>query len=159
MFKNAIPLAVDLAKVPPAQRSAIPRSESKDELKRVAHFQEFVKDATSGVQRILTGPRAQLFTEEQQKDLLACSKLLTSNSELPFDWNINLYTNPPELKSRRLPTDKMQPQLGDKPYDEPEDDEDLDYDLLERPHVNKHDVHLIRLSNAPYWALVLYFSI
>ena len=156
MFQDGAPLAADLLHVPPAQRSILKSSEQKKEVARVEHYKTFVSEVSKGVMSIMMGPRSYVFSDANQVDLCACIDLIENERELAFDWDIKLYTNPPKLKAPRLPTEKMGAQIGDKAYDEPADDEDLDYDPVERPEVFRNDVHLIQMYNAPYWSLARY---
>ena len=120
----------------------------------VQEFEEFTDKVTKGVTRILQSERGQRLSEIEQLDLCTCMTLLESKDELAFDWDINIYRNPPALKTARVATDKVGTLLGDEEYGRTSDDDGSEYDNdSERPQYILNEVYLVRLSATPYWSL------
>ena len=119
-------------------------------------YRDWLK-VTSGVTQIITGRRGFTMPQTAKLDLCACLNLLDAEEPLPFTWDISLYTNPPELKAPRVPTDKIGSLPADKTheqYADPEDDyDDDDLDSIARPEWNLGEVHVIKLPSAPFWTM------
>lgn len=152
VFKTNPPKPTDLLTVPNAQQPSRQNSEIDK-----ARYREWASKVTSGVTHIITGRRGQAMTKEQKIDLCHCLNLLDSKSELMFDWDISLYTNPPELSAPRVPTAAVGSLTGDKTYrdyENPEEDYDEDeIDPIARPTWNLGEVRIVRLPFAPFWSM------
>jgi hypothetical protein len=140
-----------LADVPPAQLANKSNSITKQQ-----EFSKWAERVKHGVLRMVATPRGQSsMTTDNKSDLLACCQLMTCEEELLFDWDITMYTNPPEMKAPRIPTLEVGRLQGD--YKENTDDEE-EYDVAERPKWSIGEVHLMALESYPYVALARYVS-
>ena len=154
MFKDDAPEPEDLMDVPNTQQ---PNKHGKKK-KQLEHI-SWAKKVNKGLTEVITGSRGCLLPEESQVDLCKCMNLLTGETPLPFDWDIDLYTNAPELRRPRVATDKIGALPGDEGYksfdaDGIEDDyDDDDLDPIKRPKWNRGEVHIIKLNAPPFWAM------
>ena len=143
MFKESAPDPEDLLNVPDAQQ---PNKHGK--AKNQMEHAQWAKKVNKGLTEVITGSRGSLLPEPSQIDLCKCMNLLTGATPLPFDWDIDLYTNPPELRRPRVPTDKVGTLPGDKGYKNIDEDgvdddyDDDDYDPIKRPTWNDGEVHI-----------------
>jgi hypothetical protein len=140
--------------VPDAQQ---PMHENKENDK--AAYREWASQVATGVTQILSGRRGDGIPHKAKLDLCACLNLIDAIDPLPFDWDISMYTNPPPMNAPRLATAKVGSLRGDKKYSHPESDEDYDDDDLDsvaRPQWSIGEVHILKLTVAPFWAMVRY---
>ena len=134
--------------VPPAQLQV-----DDNNAEQKAKHLSVAEEVKQGVQKILEGHRAGLFSADNQKDLLTCCELMFGKDELQFDWDISLYQNAhlqPRVASR--PPGKVGVLQGDIKAPDVEDEDDC-YDLASRPSWQKHEVRVIELQMAPFWML------
>lgn len=140
--------------MPPAQQQhqAAANSNEKAKEKQFKEHKTWVKKVEKGIHKILDGPRRHNMSDKSKKDLLQCLDLMWCKEELSFDWNLDLYINPPPLRSPRVDTDEVGELEGDKKVEEVDSDKDED-DGLERPVWRRKEVHIIATQVPPYWAL------
>jgi hypothetical protein len=145
------PQPTDLLNVGVAQQ---PKRHGKP--KKIAAYKTWSDKVNKGVSQIITGRR--VIPQTAQLDLCDCLNLIEAAHELPFDWDISLYTEPPASRPARLATARMGSLLGDKThrqYTEPGEDDDLDdLDDIKRPAWNLGEARIISMQEPPFWALV-----
>lgn len=153
MFKDSAPKPDDLCTVPPAQQPG--RHNAVAEIEKHVNF---TKAVNAGVTNILTGRRGFAISHKSKLDLCHCMNLLESKEDLDCDWDFSFFASPSRLKSPRLATEKVGKLAGDKQYDEPSDDDDIDYDPIERPEWTMGEVHIVAMPKSPYWTLARFAS-
>lgn len=126
-----------------------------------AAYREWASQVSKGVHQIISGPRGNIMPHTAKLDLCACLNLIDGEDPLSFAWDISMYTNPPPLNAPRLATDKVRSIRRDKAYSRPDSDEDYDeedLDTIARPQWNRGEVRILKMTEAPYWAMVRYIS-
>lgn len=119
----------------------------------VVAYRAWAGQVSAGVCQIINGQR--IIPVPSQLDLCRCLNLLAGEDPLPFDWDIDMYTNPPALKPPRLATASVGSQPGDKVHNECEnsDDDDEGLDAVARPLWTIGEVHVVKLPAPPHWTM------
>jgi hypothetical protein len=147
-----IPLPCELAEVPHAQQQHHSMGSAKAKEKQAMQHMAWVKRVEKGIHKIVEGPRRIKMNEKSKHDLLLCLELMGCKDTLQFDWKLELYTNPPALRSPRIDNDDVGLLEGDS-REEVNTDEEQEEDGIPRPNWTRKEVHIIAVEAHPYWAM------